>query len=83
MLLEYRGNQGEYRMKKLRRWLKQWWKCRTQQCDYYQDYLAYGPADLTHIGYHAACRKAELHFKHCTRVDVCSACSHWEKAIRS
>ena len=28
--------------------------CRAHTCTYYQHYLAYGPADLTHEGYHAA-----------------------------
>lgn len=39
---------------KFRRWLAQRWECATKQCTYYQHYLAYGPAELTHIGYHAA-----------------------------
>ncbi len=43
----------------MRRWLRQQWRCLTHQCDYYQHYLAYGPAELTHIGYHAAERHCE------------------------
>lgn len=31
--------------------------CRSKRCDYFQHYLAYGPAELTHEGYHAACVK--------------------------
>lgn len=34
-------------------------KCRTRQCSYYQHYLAYGPAELTHEGFHAAEKKCE------------------------
>lgn len=29
-------------------------ECRTKRCSYFQFYLAYGPAELTHEGYHAA-----------------------------
>ena len=29
-------------------------ECRKRQCTYYQHYLAYGPAELEHEGYHAA-----------------------------
>lgn len=36
------------------RWRNQWWACRTRQCSYFKHYLAYGPADLTHDGFHAA-----------------------------
>lgn len=28
--------------------------CRSKRCTYFQHYLAYGPAELTHEGYHAA-----------------------------
>jgi hypothetical protein len=47
-----------------RRWaiLKAWWVCKTRRCDYYQTYQAYGPPDLTHVGYHAAERLAIEHF---------------------
>lgn len=31
--------------------------CRSKRCDYFTHYLAYGPAELTHEGYHAACIK--------------------------
>ena len=41
----------------LRRWIIQRWQCATKQCDYYTHYLAYGPADLTHIGFHNATKK--------------------------
>ena len=42
------------------RWRKAWrkrWECHTKRCSYFEDYLSYGPADLTHEGYHAAERK--------------------------
>jgi hypothetical protein len=29
-------------------------ECAEQACSYYQHYLAYGPPDLTHEGFHAA-----------------------------
>lgn len=37
--------------------------CRKRQCTYYQHYLAYGPAELTHEGFHVAekhCEAAQL-----------------------
>lgn len=39
---------------KLRNSVRSWWRCRTKRCDYYRHYLAYGPPELTHEGYHAA-----------------------------
>ena len=39
---------------RIRRWFRQRWDCATKQCSYYQHYQAYGPAELTHIGYHVA-----------------------------
>lgn len=65
--------------------VREWWECRTKRCDYYNDYLAYGPAELTHEGYHAAMRKAEAHFKRCTYngPNLCPMCSRWERAIRA
>ena len=45
-------------MKKLfhrfRRWIARRWECATKRCSYYECYLVYGPAELTHIGYHNA-----------------------------
>lgn len=38
-------------------------ECRKHECSYYRHYLAYGPADLTHEGYHAAeviCEQAQM-----------------------
>jgi hypothetical protein len=71
--------------RKVKRFLRQWWECRTKRCSYYDDYLAYGPADLTHEGFHSAERKADLHFKNCkySGPDLCPACSRWEKAVRA
>jgi hypothetical protein len=34
--------------------------CTLKQCSYYQHYLAHGPMELTHDGFHAAERKCEL-----------------------
>src|SRR5204863_9347917 len=45
--------------KRLRNKLKSWWICRAKKCDYYEHYLAYGPAELTHEGFHAACRSCD------------------------
>ena len=50
--------------KRIRRTLTRlcaWWDCRRHRCSYYWHYLAHGPAELTHAGYHAAER-------HCSRV---------------
>ena len=33
--------------------------CQHHRCSYFTDYLAMGPADLTHEGYHAAEKKNE------------------------
>ena len=77
-------------IRKIKRWLQNWWRCRTQQCDYYRHYLAYGPADLTHIGYHSACRLSDEHFKNCryegTGRDndfICPTCRRWEERLRA
>lgn len=72
-------------MKKIRRWLRNWLRCRTKRCDYFESYLAYGPAELTHEGYHAAIRRSEEHFKNCTYngPGLCSICTNWEKRLRA
>ena len=44
---------------RLRRWIVRRWECATNRCTYYEHYLAYGPAELTHIGYHSAERHCE------------------------
>ena len=60
-------------------------KCIAKTCGYYTHYLAFGPADLTHEGYHAAEKLAESHFKSCAwaRADVCPACRRHELAVRA
>lgn len=64
--------------------------CRERKCDYYTHYLAYGPADLTHDGYHAAVTLAEEHHKNChicqpgsTSTKVCNSAAKWEERIRA
>lgn len=34
-------------------------ECRKRECSYYRHYLAYGPAELTHEGFHAAEKECE------------------------
>lgn len=36
-------------LRRIRIFLRKWWQCRTKTCTYYRHYLAYGPADLTHV----------------------------------
>lgn len=55
--------------------------CHKHQCSYYQHYLAYGPAVLTHEGYHQAeerCLKAQQeqfdHYDSCPRCLACETC---------
>ena len=71
--------------RKIKRAIQQWWQCRTKRCDYYRHYLAYGPAELTHIGYHSADRIASEHFKNCrtSHERECSICTSWEKRLRA
>lgn len=71
--------------KRVRRWLRNQWECRTKRCSYYDHYLAYGPADLTHEGFHAAERKADAHMKNCRNWGEreCRVCSNWEKRLRA
>ena len=44
-------------LRRLRYALRMWWRCRRRTCDYYRYYLAEGPPELVHEGYHAAERK--------------------------
>jgi len=71
--------------KKIRRFLRQWWECRTEQCTYFRHYLAYGPAELTHKGYHAAEDLASKHFANChwQSEGLCPTCSSWERRVRA
>ncbi len=59
--------------------------CRRRACTYFQGYLAYGPPELTHDGYHAAERMAEAHIGACTwdwRRGGCPTCAGWERRLR-
>jgi len=73
-------------MNAIRKALRKWWECRTKRCAYYSYYLADGPADLTHIGFHSAEKLATAHFKNC-RADWakgnCRTCIDWEKRLRA
>lgn len=72
-------------MRRLKRWLRAWWECRTKRCSYYEHYLVYGGPELVHEGFHAAERKAGLHFKNCSYSgpDLCRVCSAWELRLRA
>jgi hypothetical protein len=59
--------------------------CRRRACAYFQGYLAYGPPELTHDGYHAAERLAEAHIGACNwdwRRGGCPTCADWERRLR-
>lgn len=48
-------------------WIARPWLCALKRCAYYRQYLVRGPADLTHMGYHAAereCREVEQRIEH-------------------
>jgi len=80
-------------MRKLKKAIRSWWLCRTKQCLYFTDYLAYGPPELTHEGYHAAERKCEYWQKrdseylqaHPNAIDspFRQQCEVWEKRVRA
>lgn len=74
-------------LKIVKRALRDWWRCRTKQCDYYEHYLVHGPADLTHIGWHKAEVRALDHFKNCSFSNSgngpCPACLAWERRMRA
>ena len=61
--------------------LKSSWRCLRMKCDYYQVYQAYGPADLTHVGYHAAEKLALEHLGKCDR-RPCEVCGQWATRLR-
>ena len=64
--------------------IRSWWECRTRRCSYYEHYLVYGPAELTHIGWHKAEQKGAEHFKSCRRDDgLCGVCLAWERRLRA
>jgi hypothetical protein len=66
--------------------LSTWWACRTKKCDYYHTYQAYGPAELTHVGFHAGERLALEHFlTHSDDRDDaigCAICKEWAVRLR-
>jgi hypothetical protein len=81
-------------LRKLRRAIRSWWECRTKKCTYYRHYLAYGPADLTHDGYHAAEQKCEYWQKELTNwydahpegeapKSLERICFDWERRVRA
>lgn len=84
--------------RRLRRRVRQWWECRTQRCDYYRHYLAYGPAEMPHATYHYVSNEASSHFDACTyndhpryrdgftpegKLDLCPLCLSFERRIRA
>lgn len=59
--------------------------CRRRACTYFQAYVAFGPPELTHDGYHADERLAEAHVRACTwdwRRGGCPTCADWERRLR-
>jgi hypothetical protein len=61
-------------------------ECRARECTYYKHYLAYGPADLTHEGFHAAEQNGLEHVKDCSRAakgDNCTVCASYERRLRA
>jgi hypothetical protein len=80
------------RLRALRRGFRRWLDCRRRRCTYYTHYLAYGPADLTHVGFHSAELLATEHFDACHyqgrftefgKLDLCPTCSAWERRLRA
>jgi hypothetical protein len=71
--------------RKMRNAFRNWLDCRMKRCTYYGHYLAYGPAELTHIGYHSAERIASAHFQNCSYngPNLCSVCTKWEERLRA
>lgn len=60
--------------------------CQEKHCSYYEGYLAYGPPELTHEGFHAAERQGEAHMKSCVqmnRTGRCTVCEGYEKRLRA
>lgn len=71
-------------------------ECRNKTCSYYTNYLACGPADLTHEGFHSAEKHCEAAQKRMQEwLDnpandgkqvpqlMDNMCGHWEKAVRA
>jgi len=61
-----------------------WWVCKRNRCDYYQIYQAYGPAHLTHVGYHAAEQLAWEHLLSHSgdSSSGCKVCKDWAERLR-
>jgi len=60
--------------------------CTAHQCEFYLGYLAYGPADLSHEGYHSACLKFRQHTDSCNHdwgTGGCPTCLRWEERVRA
>lgn len=68
--------------------------CRQHTCSFWTHYLAHGPADLTHEGYHAAeaqCDHAQTadmafldsHPNHIGPTPHDARCRYWEKIVRA
>lgn len=78
-----------------RRLLGQWWECRTQRCDYYRHFLAYGPADMPHATWHFVSAQGLEHFRTCRwqppkdswlhddRLRHCPTCLSYERRLRA
>lgn len=61
-------------------------ECYDKVCTYYTGYLAYGPADLTHEGFHSAETLAQRHMEACQSIERsgrCAVCGDWERRIRA
>lgn len=70
------ANRGEFAMPQ---------ECLEHECDYYLNYLAYGPAHLTHEGFHAGARQYTAHMNHCRKsamTGICPTCKDWEVRLR-
>ena len=55
-------------------------------CTYRNHYLVYGPAELTHGGWHAAELQGQAHFTQCGKdweKGVCLTCTEWERRLRA
>jgi hypothetical protein len=74
------------RWRRLQQRLSEWLDCRLKRCSYYSHYQAYGPCELTHLGWHFAEREGLRHFQNCDRMErtgVCPVCTHWEQRLRA
>jgi hypothetical protein len=61
-------------------------ECNAGICGYVTRYLAAGPADLTHEGFHAAETQAAAHYETCGATDgryECVTCRWFEERLRA